>query len=88
MFVLYSILPQEPGPFLIRILDKALVTGASSMILIVLDQSHDFLSATSQEYVHQMDAIEMMMLECAVSHVRTRNSRFTLLHEVQCIRQG
>ena len=82
MFVLYSILPQEPGPFLIRILDKALVTGASSMILIVLDQSHDFLSATSQEYAHQMDVVEMMMLECAVSHVRTRNSRFSLLHEV------
>ena len=55
------------------------------MILIVLDQNHDFLIATTQESAHQMDAIEMMLLECAVSHVRTRNSRFSLLHEVQCI---
>ena len=58
------------------------MTGPSSMILIVLDQSHDFLSATSQESAHQMDVVEMMMLVCAVGHVRTRNSRFTLLHEV------
>ena len=88
MLVSYSILPQEPEPFLICILDKTLVPGSSSMILIVLGQSHDFMSATSQESVHQMDVVEMMMLECAVSHVRTRNSRFSLLHEVQCIRQG
>ena len=82
IFVLYSIPPQEPGPFLIHVLGKILMAGPSSMILIVLDQSHDFLSATSQESAHQMDVVEMMMLECAVSHVRTRNSRFSLLHEV------
>ena len=87
IFVPYSILLQEPEPFLILILDKIL-TGQWSMISIVLDQSHTFLSATSQESAHQMDVVEMMMLVCAVGHVRTRNSRFSLLQEVQCIRQG
>ena len=88
IFVPYSILLQEPEPFLIRILDKILLTGPSSMISIVLDQSHNFLSATSQESAHQMDVVEIMMLVCAVGHVRTTSCILSLLQEVQCIRQG
>ena len=72
----YYILLQEPGPFLILILDKTLVTESSSMILIVLGRNHDCLSATSQESAHQIVVVETMMLECAVSHVRTTNSSY------------
>ena len=82
MFVSYSFLPQEPGPFLIHILDKTLVTEPSSMILIVLGPSHDFMSATSQESAHQMDVVEIMMLVCAVGHVRKSSCRVSLSHEV------
>ena len=71
-----SILLQEPGPFLILILDKTLVLGTSSTIIIALGQNHDCLSATSQESAHQMVVVEMMMLECAVSHVRMTNSSY------------
>ena len=88
VLVSYSILLQEPEPFLICILDKTLMPGSSSMISVVLGRNHDFLIATSQESAHQMDVVEMMLLERAVSHVCTRNSRFSLLHEVQCISQG
>ena len=78
----YSILLQEPGPFLILILDKTLVTGPSSTILIVLGRNHDCLSATSQESAHQMVVVETMMLECAVSHVRMTNSSLLMMYIV------
>ena len=58
------------------------MTGASSVILIVLGPSRTFWSATSQESVHQMDVVEMMILECAVGHVRKSSCRFSLSHEV------
>ena len=73
---------QEPEPFLILILEKTLVTGASSVILIVLGPSRTFWSATSQESVHQMDVVEMMILECAVGHVRKSSCRVSLSQEV------
>ena len=76
LLVSYLILSQEPGPFLILILDKTLVTEPSSMILIVLGQNHNCLSATSQESAHQVNVLEPMMLECAVSHVRMTNSSY------------
>ena len=40
------------------------------MILIVMGQNHDFLNATSQGSVYRMDVVEVLMLVCAVSHVR------------------
>ena len=54
------------------------MTEQSSMILIVLGQSHDFMSATSQESAHQMDVVEMMTLVCAVGHVRTSSCRVSM----------
>ena len=54
------------------------MTEQSSVILIVLGPSRTFWSATSQESVHQMDVVEMMILECAVGHVRKSSCRFSM----------